>query len=497
MPPRIVVIGGGLAGLVAARDVALTRPDAEVLLLEGTDRLGGKLRLESVAGSLVDVGAEAMLARRPEGLELVRELGAADELVSPSTTAASIWSRGALHPVPRATLMGVPSSLDGLEGLLTGEEQERVAAEEAWPGGVVDVDVSVGEYIGARLGRAVVDRLIDPLLGGVYAGHADQLSLAATMPAVWAAARTGESLAEVARRSVSPAHTADGSARPVFGGIRGGMGRLPELLVAALPDNVIVRTSTLVRGIEQISRAGGVGPLDHPGPATGGASGAQFPAYRVLAGPTIAEVHIDSDAVIVATPARAASRLLDRVAPGAADALAEIPAASSVVVTMAFLAAHMPDLPGSGFLVPAVDGHLVKGATFSGNKWAWTAELDPDIVFVRASIGRVGEESLLQRTDDVLLQQCVAELGEALGAPLPAPLDSHVQRWGGGLPQYTVGHLDRMRRVMDSIATVPGVEVAGAAYDGVGIPAVIGTARSAAKAVTAYLSSAAKAVAAQ
>ena len=393
--------------------------------------------------------------------------------------------------------MGVPSSLDGLEGLLTGEEQERVAAEEAWPGGVVDVDVSVGEYIGARLGRAVVDRLIDPLLGGVYAGHADQLSLAATMPAVWAAARTGESLAEVARRSVSPAHTADGSARPVFGGIRGGMGRLPELLVAALPDNVIVRTSTLVRGIEQISRAGGVGPLDHPGPATGGASGAQFPAYRVLAGPTIAEVHIDSDAVIVATPARAASRLLDRVAPGAADALAEIPAASSVVVTMAFLAAHMPDLPGSGFLVPAVDGHLVKGATFSGNKWAWTAELDPDIVFVRASIGRVGEESLLQRTDDVLLQQCVAELGEALGAPLPAPLDSHVQRWGGGLPQYTVGHLDRMRRVMDSIATVPGVEVAGAAYDGVGIPAVIGTARSAAKAVTAYLSSAAKAVAAQ
>lgn len=464
---RVVVVGGGVAGLVAARSVALEHPDADVVLLEGSDRVGGKLRLERVAGQRVDVGAEAMLAVRPEGVDLVRELGREDELVSPATTSASIWSRGALHPVPRATLMGVPSSADGLDGLLTPDEVRRLVDEQPWPGGGVSQDVSVGAYIAQRLGQAVVDRLVEPLLGGVYAGRADELSLEATMPAVWRAAVAGESMSEVARAS-APARPVSSSpppsARPVFAGLRGGMGRLSEILLAGMPGSVEVRTAAMVRGIDR------------------GQNG-----FGVLVGPTVAEERLTADAVIIATPPTAAGRLVSSLAPEAAEALREIPTSSSAVVTLAFPRAAMPDLVGSGFLVPAVDGRFIKGATFSGNKWSWTDALDPELVFVRASIGRAGEAALLQQPDDVLVARCLADLEQAVGASLPDPVDSHVQRWGGGLPQYTVGHVARMARVRTGIESVPGLEVAGAAYQGVGIPAVIASARAAAAAVTAYL----------
>ena len=243
--PRVVVVGGGIAGLAAALTVLEALPAAQVTVLEAADRLGGKLRLEPVAGHPVDVGAESVLAVRPEALELVRRVGGADDLVAPATTSASVWSRGALRPLPRATLMGVPTAPDSARGVLTGAEVERLRAEREWPGGRVTQDVSVGEYVGTRLGSAVVDRLVEPLLGGVYAGHAHRLSLRATMPALWERATRGESLLNPqtgATASGSGAglpvprtgDTASGSsspARPVFAGLVGGVGRLAELVV--------------------------------------------------------------------------------------------------------------------------------------------------------------------------------------------------------------------------------------------------------------------------
>lgn len=452
--PHVVVIGGGLAGLVAAREVVRGDPGARVTVLEATDRFGGKLRLESVAGHQVDVGAEAMLAVRPEGVDLVHDLGAGSDLVTPATTSASIWSRGALYAVPRATLMGVPAVGAEVSGLLTVEEAARAEAEVDWPTGAVADDVSVGDYVEARLGSAVVDRLVEPLLGGVYAGRAGELSLAATMPALWQAARAGESLRTVASR-VLGAGSAPGSGRPMFAGIRGGMGRLPELLRADLTGGefgarVWLRENTIARALVHHDEG-----------------------FAVLVGPTTDEEWLEADAVVVATPAPAAARLLTAVAPRGARALAAIPTASSAVVTMALPRAGMPALPGSGFLVPGVDGHLIKGATFSSAKWAWTDALSPELVFVRASVGRAGEESALHVADADLVAVCAGQLGEALGHRLPAPVDSQVQRWGGGLPQYVVGHLERIAAVRAAVAAVPGLELAGAAYEGVGIPAVI------------------------
>jgi oxygen-dependent protoporphyrinogen oxidase len=470
--PHIVVVGGGVAGLTAALSVLEALPSAEVTVLEGSDRFGGKLRRERVAGHLVDVGAESVLAVRPEAVDLATRVGAADDLVTPSTTAASVWSRGALRPLPRATLMGVPSDPESARGILTDDEVDRLRHERPWPGGALTQDVSVGDYVGARLGDAVVDRLVEPLLGGVYAGHARRLSLQATMPVLWARATRGESL--VAAAPAAPASTSRGDApvapRPPFIGLSGGVGRLPELVA----DEVARRGATLRTGavVRELQRT-----------ATG---------WRVVLGSAADSEVVDADAVIVCVPAAPTARLLAPHAPGAAEALNGVETASSAVVTIAVERMGVDELPGSGFLVPPVEGRTIKASTFSFRKWDWTGALSDEVVHLRASFGRAREEADLQRDDSDLVAVAVAEIGEALGRHLPRLVDAHVQRWGGGLPQYAVGHVDRIASIRADVARLPGIEVAGAVYDGVGIPAVVASATSAARATVQHLSTASR-----
>jgi oxygen-dependent protoporphyrinogen oxidase len=438
--PDAVVVGGGVAGLVAARDLAAG--GLSVLVLEGSPEVGGKLRLGQVAGVEVDVGAESMLARRPEAVGLAAELGV--DLVHPVAGSSQLWTRGAMRPLPR-TLLGVPLDLDQLavSGVLSDEGLERARHETVRPLG--EEDVSVADLLGSRLGREVVDRLAEPLLGGVYAGHASTLSAYAAMPQVVSLLREHGSLLAAAR-TVPPA-----SDEPVFVGIAGGLGLLPHALAAS--SGVEVRTSAPVRGL--------------------GRSGSGF---RLTVGSARAPEAVETDLVVLATPAAPAARLLGEVAPEAADVLADIEYASMAIVTMA-----VPELEvdgSSGFLVPAVDGRQIKAATYSFTKWAWVGAVS-DLRILRASLGRHREEATLQATDDELVARVVADLAEATGQPIE-PVDVHVQRWGGALPQYAVGHLDRVARIRRAVAEVPGLEVCGAAYDGVGIPAVIGSARRAA-----------------
>ena len=445
--PHVVVVGGGIAGLVAALEVCDALPDAHVTVLEAGDRFGGKLRLEAVGGHRVDVGAESMLAVRPEGVDLVERLGAGERLVTPATTAARVWSRGALHPLPAATLMGVPTDPASALGVLEPAEVERASAEETWPGGALTEDVSVGEYVGARLGRPVVDRLVEPLLGGVYAGHADRLSLRATMPALWERAVAGRSLLEGApERPPGP----DGSRRPAFAGVRGGLGRLPELAEEQLrARGALLRTGAVVREVE---RAGS--------------------RWRLVVGSAADPTAVDADAVVLALPPAPAARLLRDLAPSAASALGDVATASMAVVTVAVRRDGLAPLPGSGFLVPPVDGRSIKAATFSFAKWdVGRCRSSPDVVHLRASLGRAGEEAVLQRDDaDLVDARRRRARPTPWAAPLPPVVDHHVQRWGGGLPQYAVGHLDRVAAVRADVARLPGVAVAGATYDGVGHP---------------------------
>jgi len=460
MSRTVAVIGGGISGLAAAWELSQSGADVSVMVIEGSDRLGGKLRLEDVAGVRIDVGAESVLARRPEALALFGQLGLDDLTTHPGSAGAAIFSRGRLWPMPRGTVMGVPSDPESVRGLLTDEEVDRLA-REAVDGPVVG-DISVGDLVDARLGAAVTDRLVEPLLAGVYAGHARELSAEQAVPALAAAAHEGSPLLDVARAAAdaSANASANGSpaGRPVFASLVGGLGTLPEVLQRELVTaGVQVRTGALARGLR---RDGG--------------------GWVVSTGPTTEVVDERFDAVVVAVPAAPTSRLLRHVAPAAAEALSTVEYASMAIVTLALEGSAPTVLSGSGFLVPPTEPLTIKASTFSSVKWPWLAAAHPDRTFLRASVGRHREEATLQRSDDELVAVALADLRAVLGPEVPTPVATHVQRWGGGLPQYAVGHRSRLAptRVLPS-----GLALCGAAYDGVGIPACIASGRAAARAV--------------
>jgi oxygen-dependent protoporphyrinogen oxidase len=434
--PVVAVVGGGVAGLSAAWEL-VQHNDIRVVILESAEIVGGKLRRAEVAGHAVDVGAESMLARRPEATGLVRELGLGARLTHPEPVPAAVWSRGHRWPLPGGTVMGVPVDPAGAAGVLTPEEVDRAAAEDVGP--------------------AVVDRLVEPLLAGVYAGHANALSLQATVPALWAAATHGT--------PVVGGRGAEGVGGPVFAGFRGGLGLLASDLAAALVDRgVRIRTRSTVR--ELARRPHG---------------------WRLTLGPTIDAETLDVAAVVLAVPATPAARLLRPVSPSAAEWLDAIDYASVAIVTVALPRRVAGRLVGSGFLVPPVEPLTIKAATFSSTKWAWLDEQAAGHVYLRASLGRAGEVATLQRDDDELVRTALTDLGTVLGVDLPVPVDAHVQRWGGALPQYAVGHVPRVESVLDRVAALPGLAVAGAAYEGVGIPACVGSGRRAAREVLAGL----------
>lgn len=447
--PHVAVVGAGVAGLAAALFLGESG-EVDVTVLEGADRVGGKLRVSDVAGVPVDEGAESMLTRRPEGVELARAVGLGGELVAPGGGSAAILAGGALHRIPGGHVMGVPGDTQALRGsgLLTTDGLSRVEAEEHLPAEPLADDVAVGPYVAARMGRELVDRLVDPLLGGVYAGRADGLSMFATLPQLAPALQRDGRLGAAARQVRSGAAPAG----PVFQTLRTGMGALPGVL--AERADARIRTGAMVR---ELRRADG--------------------RWALTVGPTRAPELVCADAVVLAVPARPASRLLAGVAGQAAADLAGIEYASIAIATLAYPRAAFPAPPsGNGLLVPASEGFLVKAVTFYTSKWPHLPA--DDLVIVRCSLGRFGEERQLHADDADLVAVAHEELTAAVGVT-GKPVEARLTRWGGALPQYGVGHLDRVARVRASVGAQPALAVCGAAYDGVGIPACVATARQA------------------
>jgi oxygen-dependent protoporphyrinogen oxidase len=452
----IAVVGGGVAGLTAAH--RLRALGAEVTVFEQAGRLGGKLRTVDIAGTRLDVGAEAWLNRRPEAAALAAELGLATG--HPTAARSTVHAGGSTRLLPGGTMLGLPADPATVADLLTADGLRRVEAEAALAplrlGG--GTDTALGPLLRARFGDELTDRLVDPLLGGVYAGRVDRLGLRATMPSVAAALDAGATSLTAAVRAVVRPSTGE----PVFATPAAGMGALVDALAAGGE----VRTGTVVRSL---TRTAGGWRL-----ALGAAS------------PERALPEVTADAVVLAVPAPSARKLLADVVPAASAAYAEVELASMAVVALAL--PEGTELPGtSGVLVGAgerrADGRpfAVKAFTYSTTKWGRGGP-----VLLRGSVGKLGEAGALRLTDPELIKAVRSDLTDLAGVTAE-PLDAVVQRWGGGLPQYGVGHADLVAGIEAAVATVPGLAVAGATLHGVGVPACVGTGEAAARRVAAHL----------
>jgi oxygen-dependent protoporphyrinogen oxidase len=472
----VAVVGGGISGLAGAHRLrTLLGPTARITLLEQSDRLGGVLRTVPLAGVPVDVGAEAYLARRPELAALAAELGLADRLVHPSGATATVRAGGRTLPLPGRTVLGVPGSTARLDDVLSPAAVARAAAERGLPLDWDGADRSVGELLRARFGDELADRLVDPLLSGVYAGRVDGLGLRATMPALAAKLDAGATSLTAAADSLLPpppplsgrvADSVSPAARPapVFGAVRGGY----QVLLDALREaaGAEVRLGLPVRALSR--RPGG---------------------WRLEVGTAVAPEALDVDAVLLAVPAPALRRLLELEAPRAARAAGEVQLASPVVVALAYRAQDAAALPASSGLLVAADEPLAaKAFTHTAHKWPHLApEATDGLVRLRASLGRAGEPAAALRVpDEELVARVRADLATVAGISA-APVAVHVQRWGGGLPQYGVGHDALVGELEAAVAELPGIAVAGALLHGVGVPACLATGHAAAAAIVADL----------
>ena len=423
MTTRVAVVGGGIAGLAAAH--ALNEAGADVTLHEASDRLGGKVLTGSFCGLPVEQGPDCFLARVPWAVDLCRRVGLGEELVAPATGTAYVWARGRLRRLPDGLVLGAPARVGPLarSGLLSAAGVARAGLDLVLPRRARAGDPTVDEVIGGRFGREVVDRLADPLLGGINAGRADRLSLRAVAPDLADAADGRRSLLLGLR---SRPHAADG---PIFLTVHGGLSRLVERLAARLPD---------VR----------------------------------LGEPVVALRDLDADRVVLAVPAFAAALLLEARSSDAVGELRSIEHASVRIVTLAYRRETVAEkLDGTGFLVPRAEGWLVTACTWLSSKWSALAT--DDHVLVRASTGRFGDERALELEREALVERVHEELTRAM-ALSDTPDAWEVADWPRSFPQYEPGHLARVDRIEAALTRdAPGVVVAGAAYRGLGLASCI------------------------
>lgn len=448
---KIAVVGGGIAGLAAARELEHVLPEAEIVLLERTERLGGKVRTEREEGYVVEGGADSFLSRKPRGVGLAQELGL--ELVGrrPENARSFVRVGADLEPLPEGLTGMIPTNLEALADteLLSPPGRERLAAEPGIPPAPPGGDESIASFVTRRLGREAYERLVEPLMTGIYGGDGDQLSLQATFPNLRALELEHGSLL----RGLA-AQPPAGSARPPFLSFRTGMETLVSAVAGAL------RRTQIRIGV----------------PAVG--LSARDSGYELdLDGETL-----EADGVVLAIPAFEVVSLIAGQDDALAAEHAQIPYASAAIVTFALDDAGGA-LDGYGYVIPHTEHDEVLACTWSSSKWEGRA---PDgSCLVRVYLGRFAGRDVTEREDDDLLDLARQEL-RLVGLAKSAQR-VWIHRWPRGMPQYVLGHPERLARIHAALAEHPGLALAGAAYRGVGVPDCIHSGEEAARSVARSL----------
>ena len=471
--PEVVVIGGGITGLVAAFELSggaegPTIDSPNITILESSDRLGGKISSLPWGDRILDGGPDGALARRPELMELSKDLGITDQLRPIAASGASVFSKGRLRRLPDGLVLGVPTDLDALRRskVLTRRGILRAAKDLFWPTPPTRGhlgDRPIGPLVATKLGREVVTLLVDPTVGGIAAGRVEEMSAAAVFPGLLDAAQKRGSLMK-AMRSQLPAKDPNGESSPAFLSLEGGMHALITQLVDLLENRgVRVLLDTEVTGLQHRS-----------GSEVGWSVNSEVTT-------TLANV------VIIATPAPAAARLISTLDEEAASLLAQIDYSSVAIATFTFAEEDiaLTEL-GTGALIPsgstvpsgprAGERFLATALTYLDRKWPHLKRSGE--VTLRIHCGKIDDTRIAELDDHELMEALIDELGSLLSLG-SRPIRRGIVRWTDSLPQYRVNHLLRVAGIEAGIDRLDGIEIAGAALNGVGVPACIAQGRAA------------------
>ncbi len=437
---RIAIVGGGITGLAAASALQ----GHEVTLLEREARLGGKILTERIDGFLLEAGPDSFLTTKPEAVALCRALGLGDELVgSRPGRIVYVLSGGRLHPLPDGLMLMVPTKLLPFlrSSLFSLREKVRIATDLVLPPHAQNGDESLGAFVRRRFGQAALDRLAAPLLAGIYAGDAETMSLRATFPQLMEIehARGSVIAGLMAQRGRARSAPTAGQV-PLFMTLHGGLDRLVEQLQATLGE-VDVRLGTTAIDLSR-GRSSYVIHIQDGG-------------------------SVETDLVILTTPAFVTAGLIRRLAPDAAALLQQIPYASTATISLGYREQDVPTMAGDGFVVARDERFHLTACTWASTKWPGRAPTG--CVLLRAYVGSALDPDVLERSDDEIVALVRTELGAAMGLSAELVL-KHIVRWPRSMPQYTIGHLDRLAAVEQTLQPFPGIVLAGAGYRGIGLP---------------------------
>ncbi len=455
-PFDCVIIGGGITGLAAAHRLKTLRPDASFLLLESGSHLGGKIVTESVNGFTIEASADSFLSRKPEAVALAEELGLLDRLQSPKPENRQSWVLrcGKLHKIPEGLTGLIPANLEALTNntLLSADAVARIKAETEVPPAAPKADESVADFITRRMGREAFENLIEPLMGGIFGGRADLLSINATFPQLRNLEQKYGSLLLGLSENGNGAALGVNGKLPPFLSFKGGMTELIAALQTQIGEENI-RCNALVESVE----------------ALGG-------KYKISL--KNARQAINAKSILLTTPAFTTAELLRSLDLELSDALKAIPYSSSAIVTLAYDEKRLPRKPdGYGYIIPRIEERNVLACTWTSAKWENRAP-EGKALF-RVFLGRFGDK--IDEIEDAALKKlALEELRETLSIDAN-PEIAKIQRWPHAMPQYTLGHLDRIQKIERLAKPHPGLALAGAYFHGVGVPDCIREGRKAAE----------------